>query len=109
MGREKVEDRSLFKGNILGERDQIWAALVNEIRGLEGVWETLEFEPLEWLTEVDETIREEEVVGDEDAIVGIKFEGNMTTNGLEEVGKERNTVVGVKSFKYENNNSWKSM
>lgn len=61
------------------------------------------------MAEVDETIREEEVIGDEDAIVGIKFEGNMTTNGLEKVGREMNTIVAVKSFKYENDNSWKSM
>lgn len=108
LGRDEVENRSLFKGNTLCEGDEIEAAVVDEI-GLERVWGTLKFEPLEGLADVDDTTREEEVIEDEEVIALIKFEGNMTPSKLEETGGEMDASVGLKSSKYVNVNSWKSM
>lgn len=48
---------------------------------------------------VDETTGEEEVVGDEEVIAGIKFEGDMTTSGLKKAGGEMAALVGVQSSK----------
>lgn len=55
LEREKVEDRSLFKGNTLG------AVLVDKIGGRAGVWGILEFETLKGLMDVDETTGEEKL------------------------------------------------
>lgn len=69
----KIEnwEKIILTRNALGKEDEIWAALVDEIGGLEGVWGTLKYESLKGLTDIDETIGDEKVIGDEDVIVGI--------------------------------------